>query len=150
VKDTNVWRDHQLISALFFGSSSISGECMTDAKEEVFVIPETVSDPLDHLDPVVHSFKDASGEMVSCVRHETLDVHREIPGESNEGFDPAFQSHAIPLIPPCSRSNRVRVMPQVVELLLHDVHLRKLLVDFKQVFKVVAVFLTGDRLGVPK
>jgi hypothetical protein len=81
---------------------------MTDAKEEVFVIPETVSDPLDHLDPVVHSFKDASGEMVSCVRHETLDVHREIPGKSNEGFDPAFQSHAIPLIPPCSRSNRIR------------------------------------------
>jgi hypothetical protein len=86
------------VDGIIIGSSSISGECMTDAKEEVFVIPETVSDPLDHLDPVVHSFKDASGEMVSCVRHETLDVHREIPGKSNEGFDPAFQSHAIPLM----------------------------------------------------
>jgi hypothetical protein len=48
---------------------------MTDAKEEVFVIPETVGDPLDHLDPVVHSFEDAGGQTVSNVRYQALDVN---------------------------------------------------------------------------
>ncbi|SIQ97718.1 hypothetical protein SAMN05920897_12041, partial [Alkalispirochaeta americana] len=31
------------------GSSSNSGECVTDAKEEIFVVPEAIGDPFDHL-----------------------------------------------------------------------------------------------------
>jgi len=58
---------------------------VTDTKEEVLVIPETGGDPLDHLDLVIHALEDTGGETVSCVSHETLDVHQEIPGGSNEG-----------------------------------------------------------------
>ena len=40
---------------------------MTDAKEEVLVIPEAVGHPLDYLDLVVHSFKHAGNESVTGV-----------------------------------------------------------------------------------
>ena len=57
------------------GSSSISGECMTDAKEEVFVIPKATSDPLNHLDRVVHAFENTGGQTVSSIRDQALHMN---------------------------------------------------------------------------
>jgi hypothetical protein len=47
---------------------------MAETKEEAFVTPKAVGDPLDHLDLVVDTFGDAGGETVLCVGQECLDV----------------------------------------------------------------------------
>ncbi|SIQ94741.1 hypothetical protein SAMN05920897_11926 [Alkalispirochaeta americana] len=45
---------------------------MTDAKKEIFVVPEAIGDPFDHLDLVVHTFENTGIQPVSCVCQQAL------------------------------------------------------------------------------
>ena len=51
------------------GSSPNSGEGSPDLEEEIFIIKESVSHPLDHLDFVVDTFKQARVQRVKTVRN---------------------------------------------------------------------------------
>jgi hypothetical protein len=44
---------------LFFGSSRLTGKCISDLEKEVGAIPVTVSHAFDDLYLVVHSFQSA-------------------------------------------------------------------------------------------
>ena len=50
--------------SLFFGSSSITGECMLNLQEEVLMISEAICGSLDDFNFIIHAFKDTGIERV--------------------------------------------------------------------------------------
>jgi len=52
-------------------------------------------------------------------------------------------SGRIPLVPPRACGDPIRVVPQLIQLFLRDVDQRELFVDFKQIVKVLAIFLSS-------
>jgi hypothetical protein len=99
---------------LFFGSSGISGKGCPDPQEEVFIVPESVGHPFDHLDLVVDPFEQTGAEGPAAVSQYTIDPLFQVSGEPLERLDAASDRPSVPLFPESPSRSRMPIVPQML------------------------------------